>query len=140
MASSKPKAPKTKPNPSRLTPKVSLSIIHNEHDTIIEDPDDRTNPNSLLFPFAVEDKTYCFLSPLLPQDKEKSIESFFPSAENRELLLEKDIYTHNFLKGKSFRNDPKTSFRSVNIFRNWFDRVAPSYVEFWKSHKFYDLM
>ncbi|MED6142815.1 hypothetical protein PIB30_001014 [Stylosanthes scabra] len=108
--SSKPTSSKSKKNTpdSTVSKKASLAIIYNKHDTIIEDPDDR---------------------PLLPKDQEKAIKTFYPSVEGRELLIAKDIYTHNFLKGKSFRNDPKTTFRGVDLFKAWYDRVAPSYID-----------
>ncbi|MED6141652.1 hypothetical protein PIB30_105606 [Stylosanthes scabra] len=134
LASSKPK---TIASESNVPKKASLAIIYNEHDTIIEDPEDRRNPNNTLFPFAIDDKTYCFVSPLLPKDQEENVESFFPTTKGRELLIAKDIYTHNFLKGKSFRNDPKTTFRGVDLFKGWYDRVLPHYVEFWKAHGFF---
>ncbi|MED6148897.1 hypothetical protein PIB30_057387 [Stylosanthes scabra] len=140
--STKPTSSISKKNdPDSIVPKkASLAIIYNEHDTIIEDPEDRKNPNNILFPFAIEDKTYYFVSPLLPKDQEKDIEPFFPTAKGREHLIVKDIYTHNFLKGKSFRNDPKTTFRGVDLFKEWYNRISPYYVVFWKTHGFFDLM
>ncbi|MED6153316.1 hypothetical protein PIB30_100702 [Stylosanthes scabra] len=114
LASSKPK---TMASESNVPKKASLAIIYNEHDTIIEDPEDRKNPNNTLFPFAIDDKTYCFVSPLLPKDQEEKVKSFFPTTKGRELLIAKDIYTHNFLKGKSFRNDLKTTFRGFDLFK-----------------------
>ncbi|MED6164260.1 hypothetical protein PIB30_087982, partial [Stylosanthes scabra] len=94
LASSKPK---TIASESNVPKKASLAIIYNEHDTIIEDPEDRRNPTNTLFPFAIDDKTYCFVSPLLPKDQEEKVESFFPTTKGRELLITKDIYTQGMV-------------------------------------------
>ncbi|MED6111958.1 hypothetical protein PIB30_057226 [Stylosanthes scabra] len=49
--------------------KISLKIYSRDYDTIIEDPEDPFNPEKILFPFTVEDKLYCFVSPLMSKEE-----------------------------------------------------------------------
>ncbi|MED6178943.1 hypothetical protein PIB30_112284, partial [Stylosanthes scabra] len=53
----------------RMEPKTSLKIHSRDYDTIIEDPEDPFNPEQILFPFAVEEKLYSFVSPLMSREE-----------------------------------------------------------------------
>ncbi|MED6175539.1 hypothetical protein PIB30_079330 [Stylosanthes scabra] len=64
-----------------VEPKTSLKIYSRDYDTIIDDPEDSFNLEKILFPFAVEDKLYCFVSPLMSKEEAEKVKPFFPSTE-----------------------------------------------------------
>ncbi|MED6161478.1 hypothetical protein PIB30_061055 [Stylosanthes scabra] len=85
-------------------------------------------------------KSYCFVSPIMSKEEVKNVENFFLPSDDQKILLAKDLYTHAFVKQTSFCNDPKTTFRGVELFRTRFDRLHPTKGKFWKDQGWYDLM
>ncbi|MED6184375.1 hypothetical protein PIB30_046843 [Stylosanthes scabra] len=59
-----------------MEPKTSLRIHNRDYDTIIEDPEDPFNPEKILFPFVVEEKLYCFVSPLMSKEEAEKKANF----------------------------------------------------------------
>ncbi|MED6176155.1 hypothetical protein PIB30_085376, partial [Stylosanthes scabra] len=70
-----------------VAPKTSLKIYSRDYDTIITDSEDSFNSEKILFPFAVEEKLYCFVSPLMSKEEAEKVKPFFPSTEQNELLI-----------------------------------------------------
>ncbi|MED6215388.1 hypothetical protein PIB30_113189, partial [Stylosanthes scabra] len=112
--------------------KTSLKIHSRDYDTIIEDPEDPFNPEKILFPFAVEEKLYCFVSPLMSKEEAEKVKPFFPSTEKNELLIKEDMIVAPFEVNTRFQNDPKLGTKKAN-FVQWIDRLEPSKGSHWKS-------
>ncbi|MED6212949.1 hypothetical protein PIB30_088398 [Stylosanthes scabra] len=86
-----------------------------DFDTIIDDPEDAFNSGEVLFPIAVEDKTYCFVSPLLQKTDTKKCKSFFPSFDQYELLVKNDMMVAPFESSSRFQNDPKLGSKKASF-------------------------
>ncbi|MED6206294.1 hypothetical protein PIB30_025355 [Stylosanthes scabra] len=99
-------------------PKTSLKIYSRDYDTIIEDLKDTFNPEKILFPFAVEDKLHCFVSPLMEKEEAKKAMTFFPSTKKHELIIKEDMNIARFRRSTRFRNDPKVGSKKLN-FTHW---------------------
>ncbi|MED6154234.1 hypothetical protein PIB30_110301, partial [Stylosanthes scabra] len=115
-----------------MEPKTSLKIHSRDYDTIIEDPEDPFNPEKILFSFAVEEKLYSFVSPLMSKEEAEKVRPFFPSTDKNELLIKEDMIVAPFEINNRFRNDPKLGTKKAN-FVQWFDRLEPSKGSHWKS-------
>ncbi|MED6171940.1 hypothetical protein PIB30_045633 [Stylosanthes scabra] len=83
---------------------ASLKIHSRDLDAIIDDPEDAFNSREVLFPIAVEDKTYCFY----------------------ELLVKNDMMVAPFESSTRFRNDPKLGSKKAS-FISWIDRLKSTY-------------
>ncbi|MED6146205.1 hypothetical protein PIB30_032471 [Stylosanthes scabra] len=121
-------------------PQPILSLIRKETNTVVTEPTSLDNPGKILLPFSLEGKTHCFLGPLMSLEEAEDVKSFFPFDDNLEPLIHRDICVHAFVKGKPFRKDPKTLLKNKELFKDWFERIAPSKIDFWKSHGVYELM
>ncbi|MED6201341.1 hypothetical protein PIB30_094042 [Stylosanthes scabra] len=63
-------------------PRTSLRIHSRDYDSIIDDPEDPFNSEKILFPFAIEEKLSCFVSPLLSKEEAEKAKSVFPLSIN----------------------------------------------------------
>ncbi|MED6154468.1 hypothetical protein PIB30_112843, partial [Stylosanthes scabra] len=115
-----------------MEPKTSLKIHSRDYDTIIEDPEDPFNPQKILFPFAVEEKLYSFVSPLMSKEEAEKVRPFFPSIDKNELLIKEDMIVAPFEINNRFRNDPKLGTKKAN-FVQWVDRLEPCKGSHWKT-------
>ncbi|MED6142281.1 hypothetical protein PIB30_112147, partial [Stylosanthes scabra] len=123
----------------KMEPKTSLKIHSRDYDTIIEDPEDPFNPEKILFPFAVEEKLYSFVSPLMSKEEAEKVKSFFPSTGKNELLIKEDMVVAPFELSNRFQNDPKLGTKKAN-FVQWVDRLEPHKGSHWKTQGIYELI
>ncbi|MED6182789.1 hypothetical protein PIB30_032011 [Stylosanthes scabra] len=86
--------------------KTSLKIYGRDYDTIIEDPEDTFNPEKIIFPFAVEEKLHCFVSPLMSKEEAENVKPFYPSIKQHELIIKEDMNIARFESSNRFQNDP----------------------------------
>ncbi|MED6198034.1 hypothetical protein PIB30_062304 [Stylosanthes scabra] len=117
-----------------LKPRTSLRIHSRNYDTIIDDPEDPLIPEKILFPFAVEEKLYCFVSPLMSKEEAEKAKSFFPSFDQHELLIKQDMVVAPFEINTRFRNDPKLGSKKAN-FVQWIERLELSKGSHWKAQE-----
>ncbi|MED6163144.1 hypothetical protein PIB30_077070 [Stylosanthes scabra] len=79
-----------------VKPITSLRIHSRDYDTIIDNLENPFNSENILFPFAVEEKLFCFVSPLMSKEEAEKAKSFFPSFDQHELLIKQDMVVAPF--------------------------------------------
>ncbi|RYQ83358.1 hypothetical protein Ahy_B10g102002 [Arachis hypogaea] len=119
---------------------LTLQILNQINDEMIEDPQPQLDDARILIPFNIGDETHCFVGPIQNLERAHKRIHYFPNAQGEDLLINQNLVISHFINPqKPFRNNPKVTPRGAD-FKAWHRHLELEKNNVWRAFGIQDLL